>query len=106
MTAPLLFLSHAGVDSDAALELARRIEENPSARERGLKVWIDKRDLPAGQSWQRQLEDVIGKKSTAFAVYLGSTGTVNWVESEVRVALSRATNDKSYPFIPSISAKS
>src|SRR5262245_37587876 len=90
----LLFLSHAGVDSATALSLAERVERV------GLKVWIDKRDLAAGRGWQQQLEDVIDKRSTAFAVYVGSRGVINWVESEVRIALARATGDPDYPFIP------
>jgi hypothetical protein len=88
---PLLFLSHAGADTEAASQLKRRIEETPSARESGLKVWFDKDDLQAGQDWQAQLEDVIEKRATAFAVYVGSSGVINWVEREVRLGLSRAT---------------
>ena len=100
----LLFLSHAGVDAEAALRLADRIEATPEAREHGLKVWVDKRDLEAGSGWQQQLEQAIEERSTAFAVYLGATGIINWVDSEVRVALSRARSDPNYRFIPIISA--
>jgi hypothetical protein len=42
---PLLFLSHAGIQTEAALLLASRIEQTPAAREAGLKVWIDDREL-------------------------------------------------------------
>jgi hypothetical protein len=73
----LLFLSHAGVDAEGALKLAGRIEATPEAREHGLKVWVDKRDLEAGSGWQQQLERVIEERSTAFAVYLGPTGIIN-----------------------------
>ena len=66
----LLFLSHAGVDSEAAL-----------------KVWIDKRNLVPGEHWQDQLAEAIEKQSTAFALYVGSTGVMNWVENEVRLGL-------------------
>jgi hypothetical protein len=97
---PILFLSHAGVDSDAALDLVRRLEAAPAAREAGLRVWIDKRDLAPGRGWQQQLENAIDRQSTAFAVYMGARGAINWVEAEVRVALSRATKDAGYPFIP------
>jgi hypothetical protein len=100
----VLFLSHAGVDAEAALRLADRIEATPEAREHGLEVWVDKRDLEAGSGWQQQLERAIEERSTAFAVYLGATGVINWVDSEVRVALSRARGDPAYRFIPIISA--
>src|SRR5215472_8690449 len=43
--AHFLFLSHAGVDSEAALRLARRLEESEEAKAHGLKVWIDQPDL-------------------------------------------------------------
>jgi hypothetical protein len=49
--------------------------------------------------WQ-QLEEVLGDRSTAFAVYLGARGVVNWVEAEVRLALSRTISKPPYPSIP------
>src|SRR5687768_9142380 len=97
---PVLFLSHSGADTGAALDLALRLERTPAAQQAGLHVWIDDRDLVKGRGWQRQLEDAIEKRSTAFAVLMGTRGVVNWVEAEVRVALSRATGDASYPLIP------
>src|SRR5262245_54004272 len=103
---PLLFLSHSGVDTENARELKRRIESSPSARRVGLKVWFDKDDLGPGKNWQRQLEQAIQDRCTAFAVYVGSKGVMNWVESEVSLGLSRATTDKSFPFIPILAQKS
>jgi WD40 repeat protein len=99
----LLFLSHAGSDTESARALAERIESCPEAREHGLRVWFDKRDLLAGKGWQEQLEHALEHKSTAFAVYVGSKGIINWVESEIRVALSRARTNPAYPFIPILS---
>ena len=99
----LLFLSHAGADTEAALALAKRIESNPEAREKGLKIWIDKKDIVPGTVWQTQIENALEIESTGFAVYVGSSGVINWVESEVHVALSRAKKDASYPFIPILS---
>jgi WD40 repeat protein len=61
---------------------------------------LDKDDLAAGTGWQGQLEKVITEQSTAFAVHVGAKGIVNWVESEVRLGLSRATTASNYPFIP------
>src|SRR4051812_40707952 len=104
---PILFLSHAGADSEAAVTLAKRIENAPTARQHNLKVWVDKRKEPglglaAGVGWQKQLEEILGERSTAFAVYLGAGGVVNWVDAEVRLALSRAISRPPYPFIPVI----
>src|SRR3954453_2224284 len=39
---PLLFLSHAGIDTEAARALKQRLEAAPEAREYGLRVWFDK----------------------------------------------------------------
>ena len=41
----LLFLSHAGSDTEAARVLAERIGNTPEAREAGLKVWFDRNNL-------------------------------------------------------------
>jgi WD40 repeat protein len=99
---PLVFLSHAGIDTDRAKELKKRLENAPDCRAKNLKVWFDKDDLIPGSGWQTQLEEVIEKHATAFVVYVGSRGVINWVESEIRLALSRAVSDKNFPFIPVI----
>jgi hypothetical protein len=41
-----------------------------------------------------RLEKVIATHSTAFAVIVDTKGVVNWVDREVRVALSRTTEEK------------
>jgi hypothetical protein len=102
---PFLFLSHAGADTEAARKLKERIVGAPAARERGLKVWFDKDDLRAGERWRPQLEDAIGRQATAFAVYVGTKGVLNWVQAEVDLALSRAISSKdSFRFIPILAA--
>ena len=97
---PLLFLSHSGVDTEPARELKRRLLASPEAQAAKLEVWFDKDDLLPGRDWQEQLEDAIATRSTAFAVVVGTRGVVNWVDREVRLALSRATEERNYPFIP------
>jgi WD40 repeat protein len=101
--APCLFLSHSGADTEAVREMKRRLLESPEARAAGLTIWLDKDDLGAGIGWQAQIEKAIGEKTTAFAVHLGAKGVVNWVDSEVRLALSRAIGAADYPFIPILS---
>ena len=100
--AQLLFLSHAGIDTEAARNLKRRLETV------GIRVWLDKDDLlPGAEGWQNQIETTIQEHATAFAVYVGSGGVVNWVESEVRLALSRVVSatHRVFPFIPILSAQ-
>jgi TIR domain len=94
---PCLFLSHSGADTDAARELKRRLLDSPDARAAGLTIYLDKDDLGAGIGWQAQIEKAIIEKATAFAVHIGSKGVVNWVDSEVRLALSRAIGAADYP---------
>jgi hypothetical protein len=73
-----------------------------------MKVWVDKRSLVPGTSWQQQLEDAIAHHSTAFAIYLSAAGAEHWVRIEVRAALERliadGRNGVTYPFIPVIAA--
>jgi WD40 repeat protein len=100
---PCLFLSHSGADIDVARELKRRLLNSSDGRAAGLRVWLDKDDLVAGVGWQAQLEKVISQEATAFGVHVGANGVVNWVESEVRLALSRAESEPDYCFIPILS---
>jgi WD40 repeat protein len=100
MPPPLVFLSHSGADTEAARELKRRLLASPDAQKASLKVWFDKDDLRPGGQWQPQIEQAIEKDATAFVVYVGSRGVINWVDVEVRVALSRAATDKDFLFIP------
>lgn len=68
-------------------------------------MWFDKDDLRPGGQWQPQIEQAIAN-ATAFVVYVGSKGVMNWVEAEVRVALSRANTDKGFLFVPALAAES
>jgi len=95
----LLFLSHSGADTAAAVALRARILAAPAAREAGLDVWLDVEELRPGEPWRPQLEAAL-QRCTAFAVLLGSQGIVNWVDAEVGVALDRATTGAKIPFIP------
>jgi WD40 repeat protein len=97
---PVLFLSHSGADTPGARELKQRLLASPSAIEHGLTVWFDKDNLIAGRPWQPQIEAAIEQHATAFAVYVGSQGIINWVENEVRLGLSRSTGSNGIPFIP------
>jgi len=62
-------------------------------------VWIDKTDLGAGGRWKDALQSALAG-STAFAVYVGSRGVMNWVWDEVSVALDRAHKEGDYPLVP------
>ncbi len=108
MPPPLVFLSHSGADSEAARALKRRLMDAPDAKAAGLKVWFDKDAPTPGTSWSAQIAEAIQNQATAFLVYVGSGGVMNWVEAEVDLALSRATTSKPSPllFIPVLDAGS
>ncbi len=93
------FLSHSSIDAEDARELKRRLEESPAAHAAGFRFWFDQTDLRPGPDLQAQLEQAIAETTDGFAVYIGSKGVINWVESELRLALARATAGD-YPFIP------
>lgn len=98
----LLFFSHSGADAAEAQELVRRMRDAPAARATGLGVWFDADDLEAGRPWKTQIEAAI-RRSSAFAVYVGSGGVANWVDAEVQLALDRAFREPDYKFIPVLS---
>jgi WD40 repeat protein len=104
-TAPFVFLSHSGADTEAAWTLKRRLENAQDAKAAGLRVWFDKDDLRPGGQWQLQIEQAIERDATAFVVYVGSRGVINWVDIEVRTALSRAATNKDFLFIPVLAAE-
>jgi hypothetical protein len=107
-TAPFVFLSHSGADTEAARTLKSRLEGAPEAQKAGLKVWFDKDDLRPGTPWSAQIAQAIQTHATAFVVYVGSGGVMNWAEAEVDLAISRATTGKPNPllFIPALAAES
>jgi hypothetical protein len=78
----LIFLSHSGADTQAAKELAGLL------RQGGVEGWLDVELLAAGDAWM----DLI--------VYIGPSGVRNWVGREVRFALDRSTQDRSFRLIP------
>lgn len=98
-----VFFSHAGVDTEAARKLVRRLETA------GFDVWFDKDDLkPGREGWQRRLHEAL-QSVDAFVVYVGARGVVNWVEAEVNVAVSRAVtqgDDGSFVFVPILARES
>jgi hypothetical protein len=97
-----LFLSHAGIDGDAALALAQRLEDAARASGEELVVWIDRRDLGHGP-WLDQIDSGF-KASTAFAVLVGTGGVINWVWREVKLALDRTIAEPAYPLLPILHA--
>jgi hypothetical protein len=89
----LVFLSHSGVDTQAAKNLAGLL------RHGGVDVWLDVERIKPGDVWMDQLDAAL-VSARHLIVYIGPSGVRNWVGREVRVALDRSTQDPSFRLIP------
>src|SRR3954468_20509715 len=92
--AHLLFLSHAGADTERALRPVATIEARPEAREHGLSICVDRRPnrsyrLHAGTPWQDPLEASTATCSRSFDLLLTRESARNCVLLNVLVALDR-----------------
>src|SRR5437899_2810771 len=58
---PYVFLSYTSADRERVLALADRLEEA------GVRVWVDRRDLVGGSSWDASIVDAISR-CTVFAL--------------------------------------
>ncbi len=87
-----VFLSHNSVNKPRVRELAAALDE------RGLRVWLDERELVPGRPWQDALGEVIRTVKSA-AVLVGEDGLGPWEAAEVRGLLSEFV-DRRAPVIP------
>ena len=87
-----MFLSHNSVDKPLVRPLAFALKG------RGLRVWLDEWELPAGQPWQAELERVLGDVRSA-AILVGPSGFGNWETPELRVCLDESVK-RQLPVIP------
>jgi hypothetical protein len=67
-------------------------------RSRGLKVWLDKEQIPPGRWFQDVIQSSVGKVGVA-AFFLGPKGMGNWQMMELRTFMSACVN-KGTPVIP------
>jgi hypothetical protein len=70
-----VFLSYSRADEAAVRRLADAL------RGRGLRPFLDRWYLHPGRSWQRELEEQLGR-SRAVAVCLGPDGMGSWQQRE------------------------
>ena len=86
------FLSHNSQDKPIVRELADALVA------RGLRPWLDERELVPGRPWQEALEQIIRTTKTA-AVMFGPAGLGPWEEPEMRASLSEFV-ERQLPVIP------
>ncbi len=82
-----VFLSHNSKDKPAVRQIAEALEA------RGLRVWLDEKELPPGVPWQDELEKIIETVPSA-AVMIGKEGLGPWETSEMRACLSEMVDRK------------
>lgn len=87
-----VFLSHNGEDKPAVRELADILVA------RGLRPWLDERELPPGRPWIDELERVIDTVASA-AVLVGQNGLGPWEKEEARACLQECV-ERHIPVIP------
>jgi hypothetical protein len=86
------FLSYTRLDAVAAETLRARLAEA------GLRSFLDRYALPAGQAWQPRLEAALAG-CRALIVLLGPSGLGGWQHREIQLGLDRqAASDKAVPF--------
>jgi hypothetical protein len=90
---PLIFLSHAGADSDAARALAALL------RGAGMEVWLDLERLQPGDMWQHEIHSAL-TRAQALILYVGRFELAHWVDFEVQVALDRNAKERTFRIIP------
>lgn len=86
-----VFLCHNWEDKPAVRQLAQQL------RERGLRPWLDERELRPGLPWQRVLEDQI--QSIPAAVVIVGSRVSPWQDQEL-AAFLRQFNKRRCPVIP------
>jgi hypothetical protein len=87
-----VFLSHNSKDKITVRQLAQALQA------RGLRVWLDEKELTPGRPWQEELEKIIQTVRTA-AVLVGKDGLGPWEIPEMRACLLEFV-DRHLPVIP------
>jgi hypothetical protein len=62
----------------------------------GLKVWLDKWNLVAGDPWQEAIEDAL-ERSNCCAVFMGLSGIGPWQNEEMRSLVHLGGSSYDFP---------
>lgn len=82
-----VFLSHNSADKADVRRLCEQLEK------RGVRPWLDEREILPGDKWQEVIEAAL-QKAPAFAIIVGRSGFGPWHMKELRVALAAETTRK------------
>jgi len=89
-----VFLSYNRRDKDAVRGIAQRL------RDRGLRPWMDERQLRPGLPWLRELEEVIAGIPAA-AVIIG-TQRSHWQDKEIEALLIQQSVSRNCVIVPAL----
>jgi hypothetical protein len=87
-----VFLSHNSKDKPIVRQLADALVA------RGLRPWLDERELVPGRVWQEAVEQIIQSTNAAIVMF-GPAGLGPWEEPEMRACLTEFV-DRKLPVIP------
>ena len=88
-----VFFSYHTADHAAVTQVAQRLHE------RGIRVFLDRWYLAAGQPWPQALEQTLAA-CNAVAVFIGAEGLGPWQQRERDLALDRQGREPGFPVIP------
>jgi tetratricopeptide (TPR) repeat protein len=89
-----VFLSYRSVNRGWVLNLYDVLTEI------GFKVFLDQYVLKPGDSLVRTLEDGLENSQAGILIWSNAATDSEWVRNEYDVMISRATNDKTFHFVP------
>ena len=90
-----VFCSYHWRDHASVEPIARKLLD------RGLRVFLDRWYLAAGQPWPQALERAI-ERCSAVVVFVGAHGMGPWQQREMYLALGRQAKDPAFPVIPAL----
>src|SRR5688572_3659767 len=89
-----VFLSYRSVNRPWVLNLYDVLTELK------FKVFLDQYVLKVGNSLNQQLEDALDKGQAGVLIWSTAAQDSNWVRNEYNVMINKATEDKSFHFVP------
>ena len=91
---PSIFLSHSSRDKFFVRELAKKLQDA------GVKVWIDEAELKIGDSLTQNIGRAIEQTKYFGAVLSHNSINSEWVQTELRIALTRELSEKNVIVLP------
>lgn len=89
-----VFISYSRKDQARAYEFERRLEAA------GVRVWIDKTDIPPGAQWPDHIAQAIQQASAVLLLWSGNAADSEWVGKEIACALAERDKRPGFEIAP------